>query len=78
MKFICNYTKSKASDAGVETSGISPGNIRKMYEAAVKELIIPGERNQRVDQLKGQKTVYRVRGKIKQGVPGDRLAVDST
>ncbi len=35
-------------------------------EAAVKELIIPGERNQRVDQLKWRTMVSRVRKKVKE------------
>jgi len=68
MKFICNYIESKASDAGVDTSDASEGNIRTMFEAAVKELIIPGERNNRVDQLKWRTMVFRVRKKIKQAV----------
>ena len=68
MKFICNYIESKASDAGVDTSDASEGNIRTMFEAAVKELIIPGERNHRVDQLKWRTMVFRVRKKIKQAV----------
>jgi hypothetical protein len=65
MKFICNYIESMASAAGVDTSDVSPENVRKMYDAAVKELIIPGERNQRVDQLKWRMMVSRVRKKLK-------------
>jgi hypothetical protein len=40
VKFICNYIESKASNAGVDTSDVSSDNIRKMFKAAVKELII--------------------------------------
>jgi hypothetical protein len=36
----------------MDTSDVSSDNVWKMYDAAVKEPIIPGERNQRVDQLK--------------------------
>jgi hypothetical protein len=42
-------------------------NVRKMFEAALKELIIPGKRNQRVDQLKWQMMFKRLRKKITQG-----------
>jgi hypothetical protein len=52
MKFLCHYIESKASEAGVDTSDVGLDNVRKMFKAAVKELIIPGERNHRVDQLK--------------------------
>jgi hypothetical protein len=52
MKFMCNYIESMADEAGVDTADVSLDNVQKMYDAAVKELIIPGERNQRVDQLK--------------------------
>jgi hypothetical protein len=44
--------ESKAGDAGVDTSDLSLGNVWKMYDAAVKDLIIPGKQKQRVDQLK--------------------------
>jgi hypothetical protein len=37
----CRYTM--ASKAGVDTSDVSSDNVRKMYNAAVKELIIPGK-----------------------------------
>jgi hypothetical protein len=69
---ICKMVAEKRVQRGrVDTSDISLGNIQKMYEAAVKELIIPGKQNQRVDQLKWQTMVYRFRKKIKQGVQGD-------
>ena len=54
-----------ASAVGVDTSDVSLENVRKMYDAAVKELIIPGKRNQRVDQLKWRTMVSRVRKKLK-------------
>jgi hypothetical protein len=65
MKFICNYIESKASDAGVDTSDLSMSNVRRMFDAAVTALIIPGEHNERVDQLKWRTMVYRVRKKLK-------------
>ena len=68
MKFICTYIQSKGTDAGMDTSDISLGNIRNIYDTAVKELIIPGERNNRVDQLKWRTMVARVRKKVKQVV----------
>jgi hypothetical protein len=37
-----------------------------MYDAAVKDLIIPGKQNQRVDQLKWRMMVSRVRKKLKE------------
>jgi hypothetical protein len=37
-----------------------------MFKAEVKELIIPGKRKQRVDQLKWQTMVYRVRKQVKE------------
>jgi hypothetical protein len=63
-----SHIESKASDAaGVDTSDVSMDNVRTMFEAAaVKELIIPGERNQRVDQLKWSTMVKRLRKKLKQ------------
>jgi hypothetical protein len=65
MKLICNYIESMASKAGVDTSDVSLDKVRKMYDAAVKELIIPGKQNQRVDQLKWPTMVSRVRKKLK-------------
>jgi hypothetical protein len=70
MKFICNYIESKASKAlgvGVDTSDVSLDNVRKMFKAAVKELIIPGECNRRVDQLKWQMMIKSIGKKIIQG-----------
>jgi hypothetical protein len=68
MKFLCNYIESKPSEAGVDSSDMGLYNVWKMFEAAVKELIIPGKHNQRVDQLKWQMMVKRrVRKKITQG-----------
>ena len=75
MKFICNYIESKAGDSGVDTSDVSSGNVRKMYDTAVKDLIIPGERNQRVDQLKWRTMVSRVRKKLKEAK--EALAADA-
>jgi hypothetical protein len=65
MKFIYNYIESMVYETGVDTADISLDNVRKMYDAAVKELIIPGKRNQRVDQLKWWMMVSRVRKKLK-------------
>jgi hypothetical protein len=60
------YRIKEASYAGVDTSDLNMSNIRTMFDAAgVTELIIPGEHNQRVDQLKWQTMVYRVRKKLK-------------
>jgi hypothetical protein len=67
MKFICSYIESKASEAGVDTSDTSLANVRTMYEAAKTELIIPGARNQRADQLKWRTMVFRLRKKLAQG-----------
>ncbi len=47
------------------TTDMDVVNIRKMFEAAVTELIIPGQRNQRVDQLKWRTMVGRLRKKLK-------------
>ena len=75
MKFICNYIESKAGDSGVDSSDVSLGNVRKMYDTAVKDLIIPGKQNQGVDQLKWQTMVSRVRKKLKEAK--EALAADA-
>jgi hypothetical protein len=67
VKFLCNYIESKASEAGENITDMSLENVRKMFEAAMKHLIIPGEGNRRVDQLKWRTMVKRVRKKIKDG-----------
>jgi hypothetical protein len=67
MKFICSYIESKASEAGVDTSDTSLANVRTMYEAAKTELIIPGARNQRANQLKWRTMVFRLRKKLAPG-----------
>jgi hypothetical protein len=67
VKFLCNYIESKASEAGENITDMSLANVRKMFEAAMKHLIIPGEGNRRVDQLKWRTMVKRVRKKIKDG-----------
>jgi hypothetical protein len=36
-----------------------------MFDAAVKDLIIPGDRNQRIDQLKWRRMVGRIRKRFK-------------
>jgi hypothetical protein len=46
MKFLCNSIESKASKAGTDTSDWCLDNVRKMFHAALKELIIPADRNQ--------------------------------
>jgi hypothetical protein len=65
MKFLCNFIQSKAGDAGTDTSDRSLDNVRKMFDAAAKELLTPGERNQRIDQFKWRTMVTRIRKKLK-------------
>ena len=67
IKFLCKYIESKASEAGVDTTDVSLANVRIMFESAVKHLIIPGEGNRRVDQLKWRTIVKRIRKKLKEG-----------
>ena len=59
----------------MDTSDVSSGNVRKMYDTAVKDLNIPGKQNQRVDQLKWQTMVSRVRKKLKEAK--EALAADA-
>ena len=54
-----------ASKAGADTSDRSLENVRKMFDAAPKDLIIPGGRNQRIDQLKWRTMVGRIRKRLK-------------
>jgi hypothetical protein len=65
MKFLCNYIQSRAGKAGVDTEDRSLDNVRKMFNAASKELMTAGDRNQRVDQFKWRTMVMRIRKKIK-------------
>jgi hypothetical protein len=65
MKFLCNYIESKASSAGNDTTDRALGNVRKMFDLASKDLIIPGENNQRIDQFKWRTMVGRIRKKLK-------------
>ncbi len=64
-----------ARRCSMDTTDLSSNNVRKMFKAAAKELIIPGERNQRVDQLKWQTMVSRVRKKLKEAK--EALAADA-
>ena len=54
-----------ANEAGADTSDRSFENVRVMFDAAAKELIIPGGRNERIDQLKWRTMVGRIRKKLK-------------
>jgi hypothetical protein len=66
MKFLCNYIQSKASEAGEDITDRSLENVRKMFDAASKELLIPGahDRDQRIDQFKWRTMVVRIRKKL--------------
>ena len=65
-KFLCNYIESMASKAGEDTSDRSLENLRKIFDAAAKDLIISGDRNQRIDQLNRWRTmVGRIRKRLK-------------
>jgi hypothetical protein len=65
MKFLCNYIESKASGAGSDTTDRALVNVRKMFDLAAQDLIIPGENNQRMDQFKWRTMVGRIRKKLK-------------
>jgi hypothetical protein len=67
MKLVCNYIQSKASKVGADTTDRSLDNIRKMFDAASKELMIrgAGDRNQRIDQFKWRMMVFRIQKKLK-------------
>jgi hypothetical protein len=65
MKFLCNYIESMASEAGADTSDRSLENVRKMFNAAAKDLVIPGDCNQRIDQLKWRTMVGRIRKRLR-------------
>jgi hypothetical protein len=55
----------KASEAGVDPSDRSLNNIRKIFDAASKELITQGDQNQRIDQFKWRTMIGRIRKKVK-------------
>jgi hypothetical protein len=61
----CNFIESKASKAGANTSDRCLDNVWKMFDAASKELIIPGDCNQRVNKFKWRAMVNRMQKKIK-------------
>ena len=74
MKFLCNYIQSKASEAGADTTDRSLDNVRKMFDAASKELMVSGaggaggagdHHDQRIDQFKWRTMVFRIRKKLK-------------
>ena len=52
MKSQYNYIELMAGEAGADTSDQSLENVRNMFNAAAKARIIPGDHNQRIDQLK--------------------------
>jgi hypothetical protein len=64
MKFLCNYIEQKASDAGLDTLDRSLGNMRSMFEAAENDIRSGSESRRRIDQLKWQTFVARLRRKI--------------
>jgi hypothetical protein len=53
------------SEAGADTSDPSLKNVRTMFDAATKDLIISGDRNQRIDQLKWRTMVGRIWKRLK-------------
>jgi hypothetical protein len=65
MKFLCNYIESKASGAGFDTTDQALDSVRKMFDLASKDLIVPGENNQQIDQFKWRTMVGRIRKKLK-------------
>jgi hypothetical protein len=65
MKFLCNYIEWMASRARADTSDRSLENLRKMFNAASKDLIIMGGHKQRIDQLKWRTTVGRIWKRLK-------------
>jgi hypothetical protein len=65
MKYICSYIELKAGEAGADPSDRSLSNVRRMFDAASKELVTPGDRNQRIDQFKWRTMVSRIRKKVK-------------
>jgi hypothetical protein len=68
MKYLCTYIELKAREAGADTTDRSLENIRKMFDAASKELTIPAagdHRDQRIDQFKWRTMVIRIRKKLK-------------
>jgi hypothetical protein len=67
MKFLCNYIQKKAGEAGSDIRDRTLENVRKMFDHAVKELVVPGDRtNQRMDQFKWRTMVSRIRKMIKE------------
>jgi hypothetical protein len=65
MKYLCKFIESKASKAGADSSDQSLDNIWKMFDVASKELITPGDHNQRIDQFKWRTMVSRIQEKLK-------------
>jgi hypothetical protein len=64
MKFLCNYIEWMASKAGADASDRSLENVRKIFNAAAKYLVTPGDRNQRMDELKWRTMVGRIRKRL--------------
>ena len=64
MKFLCTYIEEKASEAGMDTSNRSFGNIRRMFEG-VGNILGDSSANARKGQLKWRTVVLNIRKKLK-------------